>query len=510
MKAEDIVAAATQDWARSDAAGGAIALFEGGRVTRGWCIGLADIESRRGWTLDTPTRLASLSKHVTAAAVFAHGLDTARSLGSWLPELEGAVAASTLGRALTMTSGIPDLAETLGLAGVPGSPPFDAERLHRLSCRITHLNFAPGEEVSYSNTGFRLAQRVVERAGGCDLAAWLAGEVFAPLGLSSFALVEDQSVVVPGLASGYWHADGQPRRGQYGLHYSGSGGMVASVADMVRWVDALLSGRGPLAGLQARLVEPGRLATGASVGYAHGLMLHRIGTTDLVGHGGSLPGYKNHFVVDPRTGRGAIVMSNREETQAQALALALLAAELGIAHAPQTPAACPVGAFVDAATGDVLELAAGPSGPTANFLGSEERIFVGEDGVWASAAPHFPIRIRPAAVDAEALQASVGGAAERTWLRADGAAWPVRPGLYRCAELDATHEIAIADGASYVRWGHCAAPAAWQPLRPLRDGSHATATPPNGPWRQRPVLRFAEESFVLSSNRSRRWRFARV
>ena len=510
MKVEDVVAAATQDWARSDAAGGVIALFEAGRVVRSWCIGLADIESCRGWTLDTPTRLASISKHVTAAAVFAHGLDTTRSLGSWLPELQGGVAAATLGRALTMTSGIPDLAETLGLAGIPGSPPFDAERLHRLSCRIAHLNFAPGEEVSYSNTNFRLAQRIVEDVSGRGLAAWLAGEVFAPLGLSSFALVEDQSVVVPGLASGYWHAEGQPRRGQYGLHYSGSGGMVASVGDMVGWVDALLSGRGPLAGLYARLAEPGQLATGTPVGYSHGFMLHRIGAHDLVGHGGSLPGYKNHFVVDPRSGRGAIVMSNREETQAQALALALLAADLGIAHAPEAPSACPVGAFVDEASGDVLELAAGPSGPTASFLGSEERLFVGADGIWASAAPHFPIRVRPTAPDSPALQASVGGAAERTWLRADGAAWPVRPGLYRCAELDATHEIGIADGAAFIRWGSFAAPAAWQPLRALRAGSHATATPPNGPWRQRPVLRFAQDGFVLSSNRSRRWRFARV
>ena len=115
MSVDRIVAAATADWVASGAAGGVVALFDGGRITRSWCLGLADIESQRGWTLDTPTRLASVSKHVTAAAVFAHGLDTTRSLGSWLPELQGAVAASTLGRALTMTSGIPDLAETLAL-----------------------------------------------------------------------------------------------------------------------------------------------------------------------------------------------------------------------------------------------------------------------------------------------------------------------------------------------------------------------------------------------------------
>lgn len=510
MSVDRIVAAATADWVASGAAGGVVALFDGGRITRSWCLGLADIESQRGWTLDTPTRLASVSKHVTAAAVFAHGLDTTRSLGSWLPELQGAVAASTLGRALTMTSGIPDLAETLALAGVPGSPALDAERLHRLSCRIAHLNFAAGTEVSYCNTNFRLAQRIVERVAGVGLADWLRDAFFAPLGLSSFALPEDQGEFVPGLATGYWHKDGRPRRGHYLLHYSGSGGMVASARDMAAWMHALLEGRGALKGLFARLAEPGRLADGTQIGYSHGFMLHRPGGRLLVGHGGSLPGYKNHVLIDPATGRGVVVMSNREEAQAQALALAVLAAELAIEHAPASPPAVPTGLFVDPASGDTLELAHGPQGPSAAFLGAEERLQVDADGSWSSGAPHLPIRIRPAAPDADLLEAGIGGAPARTWRRADAAAEPARAGVYRCAALDATHEIAMVDGGLAIRWGGGPAPGDWQMLRPGLSGSYATTTPPNGPWRQRPALRFEGDTLVVSSNRSRRWRFARV
>jgi CubicO group peptidase (beta-lactamase class C family) len=510
MKAEDIVARAARDWTRSDAAGGAIALFAGGRIERHWCLGLADIESRRGWTIDTPTRLASISKHVTAAAFFAQGLDAGRTFGSWLPELRGPVGATTLARALTMTSGIPDLAETLGLAGAPGSPTLDAERLHGLSCRLDHLNFPAGTEISYSNTNFRLAQRVIERGAGIRLADWLRDNLFAPLGLTSFALVEDQSVFVPRLAAGYWHKDGVPRRGNYGLHYSGSGGMVASAADLARWMDALLTGAGPLAGLFARLAAPGRLADGAVTGYAHGLTIHRLGGREVVGHGGSLPGYKNHVVIDPATGRGALVLSNREETQAQALSLALLAAELGIAHERVAPARIPAGLFVDPQTGDTLDLAQGANGPSAAFLGAEERLHVGVDGGWESDAPHLPIRIRPAEPDAAEIEAAIGGAPARRWRRADGAHEPARVGLYRCAALDATHEIAMVDGGLAIRWGGGPAPAAWERLRPGLAGSYAAATPANGPWRQRPALRFDADGFVLSGNRSRRWRFARV
>lgn len=504
-----IVAAATRDWRAPGAAGGAIALFTGDRITRAWCLGLADIESARGWTLDTPTRLASLSKHVTAAAVFAQGL--AGRLGTWLPELQPALADATLDRALTMTSGIPDLGETLGLAGISTTLSLDAERLHALACRIAHLNFPPGAEISYSNTNFRLAQRAVERAAAMPLARWLDAAFFKPLGLGSFALPDDQAECVPGLAQGYWHAGGLARRGAYGLHYSGSGGMVASARDFVRWLDALLRGAGPLAGMLARLAVPGCLADGRAVGYAQGLMLHRLGGQDLIGHAGSLPGHKNHFLLDPRTGAGVLVFSNREETAAQTLALDLFAAAQGLDRRRAAPTAMPTGLFVDPATGDTLDLAQGPGGASAAFLGTAEALHVApEDGWLASESPHLPIRIGPAAPEATRLTASIGGAAARLWLRADAVADPAHAGRFACAALDVTHAI-LADGAGLaLRWGGGPVPAAAQRLRPGLAGSYAAATPPVGPWRQMPALRLTGEGFVLSSNRSRRWCFARL
>lgn len=517
MDIDGVVAEATRGWTDGDGAGGVIALFEGSRITRSWCLGLADLESCRPWTLDTPTRLASISKHVTAAAIFRLGLDR-ETLGARLTELQGPVAATTMSRALTMTSGIPDLGESLTLAGLSQSTHLGAERLHRLSCRIQHLNFPAGTEVSYSNTNFRLAQHVVERATGEAFAPWLRQSFFAPLGLASFALAEDQTEFVPGLASGYWHVLGRPRRGVYGMHYSGSGGMVASTRDLVAWLHALLQGDGPVAGLFAKLAAPGRLVDGTPVGYAHGFMLHRLGDLDLVGHGGSLPGYKNHFLLDPHSGRGVVVFSNREETEAQGLALAVLAAALGIRHAPTPPTGIPTGLFVDPQSGDTLELADGARGPTAAFLGAEERIFVGADGAWSNAAPHFPIRIDPAATDAPVLAAGIGGGPRRSFRRAAtaAAADPALIGRYRCGELGATHEISAHGEGLAISWGRGALPDAWCALRPGIGDCYATATPAMGPWRQRPALRFLRDAggaitgFTLSSNRSRGWHFERI
>jgi len=514
MTIEQVIGAATRSWVSGDAAGGVIAVFDATGIRRSWCLGLADLESRRAWALDTPTRLASISKHVLSACVFSLGLD--RTLGSYLPELQPALAATTMSRALTMTSGLPDLGESLTLAGMSTTTSMGAERLFALAARIAHLNFPSGGEVSYSNTNFRLAQHAVERQTGKKLRDWLRGNFFAPLGLTSFDLPTDQSDFVPGLAAGYYHVEGKPRRGSYGLHFSGSGGMVASARDLVAWLQALARGDGKLSGLFAKIAAPGVLQDGKQIGYGHGFMLHHLAGREFVGHGGSLPGYKNHFILDPASGRGVVVLSNREETEAQSLAFEIFAAELGIEPRPKFTDPVPVGLFVDPLSGDTLELTQGATGATANFLGTEDKLVLGDGGVWSSTAPHMPIQIHPTSPDATILRASIGGAAARTWQREAGASSAEYAGRYRCDELDAQHEILMQGDVLALRYGGGPAPDAACDLRPTARDCFATTTPFNGFTRQRPALRFLRDAagrlsgFTLSSNRSRGWHFARL
>ncbi len=514
MTIEQVVDAATRGWVGGDAAGGVIAIFDAEGIRRSWCLGLADLDSRRGWSLDTPTRLASISKHVLSAGVFSLGLD--RTLGHYLPELRPALGATTMSRALTMTSGLPDLGESLTLAGLSTTTSMSAERLYAFASRIAHLSFPSGGEVSYSNTNYRLAQHAIERQTGRALRDWLRETFFMPLGLASFDLPTDQSEIVPRLASGYLHVEGRPRRGSYGLHFSGSGGMVASARDLVAWLQALVRGDGRLGGLFAKIAVPGVLQDGKQIGYGHGFMLYHLAGRELVGHGGSLPGHKNHFILDPASGRGVVVLSNRDETEAQSLALEILAAELGVEPRPKFTDPVPAGLFVDPLSGDTLELTQAASGATANFLGTEDKLVLGDGGIWSSTAPHMPIQIHPTSPDATTLRASIGGAAARLWQRAAGTGSAEFAGRYHCAELDARHEILMQGDVLALRYGGGPAPDAACDLRPTATDCFATTTPFNGFTRQRPALRFRRDGagrlsgFTLSSNRSRGWHFARL
>ena len=135
--------------------------------------------------------------------------------------------------------------------------------------RLDGLNFPPGSEISYSNTGYRLVQAALG-AKGIDYGAALQEWLLRPLGLG-IRLAYDETEPVPGLAGGYWRSPAGWRRGRYGVHISASGGLAGSARDLVAWLQALMAGRPPLAGVLPALSAVRSLADGRPTAYGLGL-----------------------------------------------------------------------------------------------------------------------------------------------------------------------------------------------------------------------------------------------
>jgi hypothetical protein len=290
--------------------------------------------------------------------------------------LRPALAGVPLGRALDMTGGLPDLMETAWLLGVPFTAGMDRAALLSFAARLGALNYPVGAEFSYSNTGWRLAEHLLDRRG-LPLGPSLDRAFFRPLGLG-IRFPADEAEPVPGLTEGHWRAgaDGGWRRGRYGPHFSGSGGLAGTPRDLARWLAALLADAAPLRGALAALTAPRALADGRCSFYGLGLARLRLGGEELVGHGGSLPGYKNHVLMAPARGAGVVVACNREDADPLAMALDVMAALLDTPAAPgagDAPRACS-----PKADGPVwLEL----TGPDAVFLGAQERLVTGAAGL---------------------------------------------------------------------------------------------------------------------------------
>lgn len=485
-------------WTRQSGPGGAIVLFDRDGVRETASGGFASIEHRLPFTPDTQNRLASISKHFCAALLLREGVALDEPLGALLPDLPEPVARVALGRALDMTGALPDMMEALWQQGTPFTASLDAAAILAAARRLPGLNAEPGAEMAYSNTGWRLAQAVLEARTGKPYAQLLA-ELVAPLGLP-LRFVGDESEVVGGLATGYWRQGADWRRGRYGFNFSASGGMAGSAAGLARWLGALMAGKGALAGLLDRLAAPRRFADGSESVYRLGLVAGGLGGMDLLGHGGSLAGYRNHFLIAPEPAVGVVVMTNREE-DALWPALRVLAALTG-ETLPVEPEDVPSGLFAAEEGPFWAELAGG----AISYMGGYEKLVSDGEGGLRSLPAYLDIGLRREA--GGALAGLIGGAARR--LLPVPAGTPLDPrlaGRWRDPRLGV--ELAIrSDGTALLPFaGTLGVETTLTPL----PGGRALADLQHGPWRHRPCLWLQPDgSLRLASHRSRILHFQRI
>src|SRR6185436_3874106 len=101
------------------------------------------------------------------------------------------------------TSGLRDYWDLRGFAGRRTDDVVNAFDVLRFVSRQRALNFAPGEEYLYNNTGYILLGVVAERAGGMPLPRFAEERIFRPLGMTATRLLDDHRTLVPGRAVGY-------------------------------------------------------------------------------------------------------------------------------------------------------------------------------------------------------------------------------------------------------------------------------------------------------------------
>ncbi len=158
-------------------------------------------------------------------------------------------------------------------------------------------------------------------------------------------------------------------------------------------------------GVLDRLSAPRPLADGRMSEYGLGLRWTHLGDRRFVGHGGSHPGYKSYFLLDPESGTGFVVLSNREDTNGFKIALESMAALTGL-PLPRPAAFLPDGLYVTETGPWWLEI----KGSTCSFLDAEDTLYDEGNGWVSSRSASSPVRLR---LDGETLAGEVGHAPRR-------------------------------------------------------------------------------------------------
>jgi CubicO group peptidase (beta-lactamase class C family) len=228
----------------------------------------------------------------------------------YIPEVPEFGEKITVRHLLHHISGMRDQWELLSLAGWRGEDIKTQDDVLELVKRQKELNFNPGEEYLYCNTGFSLAAILVQRLSGMSLREFADQHIFKPLGMDRTHFHDDMSEIVKGRAYAYSPRGDGFRINNPDYETYGATSLHTTVEDMAKWANNFKTKEvGGEAGI-AQLLQRGKLNNGEEITYALGLMHGNYKGLRTVGHSGSDAGYRAQFTMFPEQDTAIIVLAN--------------------------------------------------------------------------------------------------------------------------------------------------------------------------------------------------------
>jgi len=297
------------------APGCAAAVSLNGDVVFEKAFGLADMEHNVPNKAQTIFESGSVAKQFTAAALVLLQQDGKLSLDDpvkrHIPELPDYGSPLTIRHLLNHTSGLRDWGTVLSLTGAGRGERVVTQDL-ALDV-ITHqraLDFTPGSEYSYSNSGYNLAAIIVERVSKQKFPAFIEERLFKPLGMKNSSWRDDYQRIVPGRAQAYSRQGDRPwRLNMPFMNVYGNGGMLTTVGDWMKW-NAMLDSQSLGGPLVNALETRGVLNDGRKISYALGLTVNTYKGLKDVSHGGATAGYQTFLTRYPDNKVSIGVMCN--------------------------------------------------------------------------------------------------------------------------------------------------------------------------------------------------------
>jgi D-alanyl-D-alanine carboxypeptidase len=292
---------------------GAVLVAKDGKPVFTGAYGLADREKKTPNQLDTRFRIGSMNKMFTATSIMqlvaAGKIGLKEPVGKYLTDYpnKDIAAKVTIHHLLTHSGGTGDFF----------GPEYDANRLklRELKDYVALFGtrgpaFEPGAKFEYSNFGFILLGRIIEKVSGQSYYDYVREHVFRPAGMTrTDSISEDETV--SGRATGYMKAKGAWKPNTDTLPYRGTsaGGGYSTVEDLLRFANAIL-GHKLLSQQDTATLTTGKVPTGPAGKYAYGFGDFNRDGVHWFGHNGGAPGMNGDLRIFPESGYVIAVLAN--------------------------------------------------------------------------------------------------------------------------------------------------------------------------------------------------------
>jgi CubicO group peptidase (beta-lactamase class C family) len=302
----------TQQVEKNGYVGLSVAIMRDGRVILSKGYGKASIKPEAPVGTGTAFAAGSITKQFTAACVFLLAEDGKLSVrdpvAKFYPDLTNAKEI-TLYDLMSHASGYPDY-YPLDFVDRRMEKPIEPDQLLK-EYAGGKLDFEPGTRWSYSNTGFVLLGRIIEKVSGKSFEQFLTERILKPLKMND--TVFNPKSERKGLATGYTaFALGEPepavREAAGWIHAAGA--LYTTPSDLVKWDLALVTGRVLKPESYKLMTTQRELADGRVRDYGCGIGVSRKRGETTLRHGGAVSGFLAYNSVLPRTKSALVVMSN--------------------------------------------------------------------------------------------------------------------------------------------------------------------------------------------------------
>lgn len=313
------------DWNKANVPGASLGVFQAGKILYARGYGMANLEYAIPNDANSVFRIGSTSKQFTAACIVLLAeqgkLKLTDSLHSFFPAFPDYAKDITVRQLLNHTSGVRDYLTLSYLKGLGDEDYYEDKDVMQWLTNQTELNFTPGEENLYSNSGYWILGQIVKKVAGMDMAEFAEKELFKPLGMHHTHFHNNHKAIVKNRASGYRPTEEENYQiSMTTLNMIGDGGIFTTINEIKIWDDAYYASEVLSKNFWQEMTTKGVLNNGEKLDYASGLVMGSYKGLDTVSHGGAFVGFRAELLRFPEQQFTIAIFANRAEANPSSMA----------------------------------------------------------------------------------------------------------------------------------------------------------------------------------------------
>lgn len=304
-------------WDSKDTPGASVAVVREGKIIYKKGYGIANLEYDIPNSPSTIFHIASVSKQFTVFSILLlekeGKLKLEDDIRKYIPEVPDFGKTITLRHLASHTSGMRDQWNLLSMAGWRMDDVITKEHVLKLVSKQKELNFNPGEEYFYCNTGFTLLAEVVARVSEQSFAEFTQANIFEPLQMTNTLFYDDHEKIVRNRAYSYYANNNGYKKSVLSYANVGATSLFTTVEDLSLWstnFSKLKVGNKEIVDKMNTLAV---LNNGKTFGGALGQFVGEYKGLKEIQHGGADAGYRSYLTRFPDEDFSVIVFSNAAE-----------------------------------------------------------------------------------------------------------------------------------------------------------------------------------------------------